>query len=796
MPWRNITITLFAITLTVGTAMTALWATAPHWVLPLLQQQLAQRGWQLDAVDLQRPGWRALTINHLELTLPGAARDIVIRGDAIALHYHLLQLLRGRIERIDSARLEIDVRPHTNTTPNDEPLTLSALLPSNMFARLPFAAAHIDNLQLHIPLPTLAQLQGDLDYHAQQLTLQLHGAEAAGLTLHLRADQRNQVELRLRDASRDMIALNNRFTAAATTTTLQGQARIDLDALQTLLPTTAAQLTGKFEADWHGELPNAIDSEWQQQLTLDGTIKADGSAATPSLPRTTIKATSQFQFAAGTLRGNIDAGTITLQFPAPAALAKLYALKPGHHLPITAQIDSNTRYQIDFAQQQLTFDPVRIDAQIRDKTAGIDTTATIDQLSVHYGTPLAATVHMTVTTPELPAGNMRLRPAQVETTLQLADNQLDGKWQWLDVAKVYRFDGTISYRLDTQRGELQAQSQPMLFRENGNYLPAIFKGWSYPFDFSSGQLTLGGQLRWDTKTMQGDTTLHTKQLGGFYNRQLFRGADTKLHAVYRSNDRKGIFTLQPQPITIAEVTAGIPVRNISATLSANTDSVQLQNFTADLFGGKITQPSINYSLSGTENRFTLQLQQLQLAQILALQQGVEGTGVIDGSVPIRLSTTGVSIDGAQLQARPPGGVLRYHGSTPASAVQNPGLAIALKSLENFHYDSMSIRADFALDSSKGSATARSTALSTADSTNGDLLLAVALKGRNPTAPDTPPVNFNLNIRENIPDLLRTLQIGDDISARIEKRIQTLQQKPPRTQPVPRKKNEKGAVNHE
>ncbi|MET0378839.1 MAG: YdbH domain-containing protein, partial [Spongiibacteraceae bacterium] len=459
------------------------------------------------------------------------------------------------------------------------------------------------------------------------------------------------------------------------------------------------------------------------------------------------------------------------------------------------QIDNNTHYQIDFEQRHITFAPVRIDAQIRDKTAGIDTTATLDQLSLQYGTPLAANAHIAVTTPELPAGKLRLRPARVETTLQLTGNRLDGKWQWRDVARIYRLDGTLTYRTDTQRGEIHAQSEPLVFRENGNYLPAIVKNWPYPLDFSSGQLSVQGQLFWDAKGVRGDGTLHTKQLGGFYNHHLFRGVDAHVRADYRDDT----LSLQSQPITIAEITAGIPVRNIGGTLSANTDTVQLQNFSADLFGGKISQPALTYTLDAAENRLTLQLEQLQLAEILALQEGIEGTGTLDGSVPVRLSKTGLRVDGAQLQARPPGGLLRYQGATPASAVPNPALALALTALENFHYDSMAIRADFSLDFSpdtaSGSAldsamdswsgTSGETSLATANS--GDVLLGVTLKGRNPTAPDTPPVNFNLNIRENIPDLLRTLQIGDDISARIEQRIKTLQQQTPRAKPPPAQK---------
>jgi hypothetical protein len=52
--------------------------------------------------------------------------------------------------------------------------------------------------------------------------------------------------------------------------------------------------------------------------------------------------------------------------------------------------------------------------------------------------------------------------------------------------------------------------------------------------------------------------------------------------------------------------------------------------------------------------------------------------------------------------------------------------------------------------------------------NGELALRLALAGRNPGWNKGQPINLNVNISENIPTLLRSLRLADDISIELEK----------------------------
>lgn len=741
-------------------ALLALWATTPQWGAALLRQQLQKQHIQLDLITLQRPRWQRLDIERLVLTLPSGSHSLLLDGSNITIHYRWRQLLAGTVARADIAQLRLTLRPLTQPIPTPPSSHTAVPLPSELFTRLPLGEAHIADLRIDIPvLP--AQLTGHLDFIDQSLALQLQSALPHPLELHLRADQHNQIDLKLRTTGRDVLTLANRLhrTDATNSTAITGELHADLDALQQLLQPETLRLAGTADAQWRGQIPGTLDDQLLQQLTLDGEIRTDFSIGTPGLPAVKGRFASPFKLADNHLSGAITQGEFQTRAPPPAALASLYKLKSGQLLPVELRIDDSTRFDIDFgkpANWSAIFSPIRVDARVQEHRAGLDASARLDALSLHYGPALAASAHLTALTPTLPLGDMRLQPARLDSTLSLAGAQLSGDWRLADVAGVYQLNGSAKYQLDAREGTLHAELQPLTFKEGGSYLPQLFKPWPWPLDLSSGGLKLQGDLRWSAAGVNANGSLQALAIGGFYDRNLFSGLNTT--ASIRVRDGK--MNVAPTTVTIAEVLAGLPIRRLTVRLENTPESLLINDFSADLLGGNVSQQQIRYNWREREHHFALNLRHLQLDQILALQKGVEGTGTLDGTVPIEFGPAGIRVDGAQLQARPPGGVLRYDSGSPLTAATNPGLAIALKSLQNFHYDAMSVKADYA--------------------ESGNLTLGVALQGRNPTALDTPPVNFNLNIHENIPDLLRTLQLGQDISDRIEQRLKTLRAKQQRS----------------
>jgi hypothetical protein len=139
--------------------------------------------------------------------------------------------------------------------------------------------------------------------------------------------------------------------------------------------------------------------------------------------------------------------------------------------------------------------------------------------------------------------------------------------------------------------------------------------------------------------------------------------------------------------------------------------------------------------------------QLPLMVELAEFDSVDMTGSLSGVLPTRITGSAVTVSGGRLENDPPGGVIRYLSGSGGDA--NSGLALASRALSNFRYDSLTSDVDY--------------------TEQGDLLLQMRLAGINPDMDANQPVNLNLGVENNIPQLLRSLQATRAIEDILESR---------------------------
>jgi hypothetical protein len=99
----------------------------------------------------------------------------------------------------------------------------------------------------------------------------------------------------------------------------------------------------------------------------------------------------------------------------------------------------------------------------------------------------------------------------------------------------------------------------------------------------------------------------------------------------------------------------------------------------------------------------------------------------------------------------PGGKIIFlpSASVSAYAATNIGLKTAIDALENFHFELLNIQLNYEPD--------------------GTALLTTRLKGSNPNWHNGHPIDFTINVEENIPTLMKTLQFTDKLTRTIEKR---------------------------
>ena len=152
--------------------------------------------------------------------------------------------------------------------------------------------------------------------------------------------------------------------------------------------------------------------------------------------------------------------------------------------------------------------------------------------------------------------------------------------------------------------------------------------------------------------------------------------------------------------------------------------------------------------------FPIEVQGLELEQLFILYptEGLAGTGILDGRLPLQISRQGVTIGQGQLSARAPGGQLQFHSERIRALGQsNPAMQLVTQSLEDFRFTTLSSQVDY--------------------NPQGKLNLAMRLEGQNPAIEQGRPIHFTINLEEDIPTLLASLQLTDKVSDIIKQRVQ-------------------------
>ncbi|THG71185.1 dicarboxylate transport, partial [Pseudomonas sp. A-1] len=171
-------------------------------------------------------------------------------------------------------------------------------------------------------------------------------------------------------------------------------------------------------------------------------------------------------------------------------------------------------------------------------------------------------------------------------------------------------------------------------------------------------------------------------------------------------------------------------------------------------GGQLAAEPARLDLARPPQRLAVQVRGLELAELLRVYpaEGLSGRGTLDGRLPLRLDAEGLHIVEGRIAARAPGGALQLRSERiRAFARSNPALQLAATALEDFRYDRLESEVDYA--------------------PRGQLLLALRLHGQNPALEGGRPVNLAINLEENVPSLLTSLQLSGRVNEAIQRRVQ-------------------------
>jgi len=288
-----------------------------------------------------------------------------------------------------------------------------------------------------------------------------------------------------------------------------------------------------------------------------------------------------------------------------------------------------------------------------------------------------------------------------------------------------------------------------------------YSDWPAKLLLNAGTIGGIGELSWRSGELlpSPQATLTMQNVGGAHDEITFAG----LSGTFDIKGLDDLYIKSRQGLSLANLNIGAPITDISLQAEVilpkgGKPKLTVADLTMNVLGGKMTGKQVELDFAREQNPFILQVSGVDVEQLLKLEQkqGLFGSGIIDGELPLLLTSEGLSMQDGKLAARKPGGKLIYSADegVQSMAKSNAGVQLLVTAMEDFNYKVLEADADYTPD--------------------GLLKLKVRLKGSNPELEGGRPVHLNVDVEDNILELLRSLRLASDISEKIGEQIQKRQ----------------------
>ncbi|UAW98553.1 YdbH domain-containing protein [Halopseudomonas nanhaiensis] len=317
----------------------------------------------------------------------------------------------------------------------------------------------------------------------------------------------------------------------------------------------------------------------------------------------------------------------------------------------------------------------------------------------------------------------------------------------LDVALVWPLD---------QPWRAEVQLQEVFFRAD-NPIAATLADWPELLTLASGRLRGRFDVSGVTSLERLDGTVDASGIAGIYDRATFEGLTLPLDIAIA----RDVLSVQTDGLRLTTLNPGVELGPLSARFGydAPLNAPIEGRFTVHqaqmgLLGGELVVQPATLDLAAERQHLVIDLRGLQLASLFEAYpaDGLSGRGTLDGQLPVSLVDGQVTVDSGSVRAREPGGVLQYRSERLSELGRsNLGMRELAVALDDFRYSVLSSELDYGED--------------------GMLILGLRLEGNNPDLQNGRPVHLNINLEENIPALLASLQLSGQVSDIIQKRVQ-------------------------
>ena len=717
------------------------------WIVGRFTQAVAGAyGFSEAYVRVERPGLHAWVVPEVRLS----SASLTLVATNARLDYTLVELVQGHLTGIEVQLLQVKVAEPEQTGVTSGGADFA---PEVLFPVLPVESIQIQRLQLEVPALGFVG-EGAASWGAHELALELNGiapAQASRFAFAATLTKAGVINALFRESEGDGADIV-RASGRLQDNRLVLGGRFDLRGYALTLVSALAGLpagAGVFDAAFDVVVPWPITPglTWQEiRLQLDdATLRWAAETKELTLDLSAVSLDAQGGEFDGVLSGTATAvwedARGKLELPAAYRLRYRDGVVTGGRGP-----------RLDLAV---------VDARIH---AWLQTFSLQPGADAHAG--FEADIAASVDDWSL-AGRLvgRVSPVRGELTYT-GEAQVMGVEQNGEVTASYEIgEDTATVTGRVTAGQVRGAEFDLAYDQasgSGRFeiahelavrkplVASMLSDWAEPYDVDSGKVDATLSASWRAlDKVRCVVVLTLEQVAAHY--EDYRAADIGGTLELRT-EQLGVapWQLTPASLVAGTVDVGFPVEDVRMQVAAEGPQLSVADTRAKLLGGSARAAPFDYDLHTGNARVELSLENLDLAAVLALEgEDVAGSGRLNGFLPVVVRDHQISMQSGTVRSSPPGGTIRLAPGL-ARGTGQPGLDFALVALRDFRYSELNADIDYA--------------------ENGDMRLGVQLKGHNPAVERGRTIEYNLNITENLPTLLESLRLQDQVRARVERQL--------------------------
>jgi hypothetical protein len=306
---------------------------------------------------------------------------------------------------------------------------------------------------------------------------------------------------------------------------------------------------------------------------------------------------------------------------------------------------------------------------------------------------------------------------------------------------------------------------PDIFLLATNPFVDILAVWPPLLTLSRGKINANGNMIVNLEKnilTKSKTDVQFSDVSGIYDTLIFQGLSSQIKII--TNDNK--LDVSTDELSVNHINKGFDFGPLLASgkyrstweklMQGNLD---LHSFSGSAMGGSLSTAAQQFDFSKPIQSFKLELTDINLTTLLKQYSSNElsGTGLLSGFVPIEINRAGIRVAQGMIAAAEPGGLLQMNSTRAAAMAKNqPSMKLVVDALNNFHYTALASQINY--------------------DEKGKLFLSVKLEGRNPALENGRPIHLNVNLEEDVPAMLASIQLSSKVSDIVKKRLQSRVQK--------------------